>query len=113
MIREELIFVGTCDIAGHVRGKGFPASEIEARHKKGIGWTHSNLMQTAFGPILNTPFGTGDDLMVVPETRTPRCGSISAMALRLSISSSATSATPTARPGSAARASSCAAPSRR
>jgi hypothetical protein len=29
MLREELIFVGTCDIAGHVRGKGFPARELE------------------------------------------------------------------------------------
>jgi glutamine synthetase len=67
MLREELIFVGTCDIAGHVRGKGFPASELPARRKKGIGWTHSNLMQTAFGPILDTPFGTGGDLMVVPD----------------------------------------------
>ena len=67
MLREELIFVGTCDIAGHVRGKGFPARELQARKKKGIGWTHSNLMQTAFGPILDTPFGTGGDLMVVPD----------------------------------------------
>ena len=67
MLREGLIFVGTCDIAGHVRGKGFPASELHARRKTGIGWTHSNLMQTAFGPILDTPFGTGGDLMVVPD----------------------------------------------
>jgi len=67
MLREELIFVGTCDIAGHVRGKGFPARELAARKRKGIGWTHSNLMQTAFGPILDTPFGTGGDLMVVPD----------------------------------------------
>jgi glutamine synthetase len=67
MLREGLIFVGTCDIAGHVRGKGFPASELEARRKTGIGWTHSNLMQTAFGPIFDTPFGTGGDLMIVPD----------------------------------------------
>jgi glutamine synthetase len=67
MLREELVFVGTCDIAGHVRGKGFPASEIEARRSKGVGWTHSNLMQTAFGPILDTPFGTAGDLMIVPD----------------------------------------------
>jgi glutamine synthetase len=67
MLREGLIFVGTCDIAGHVRGKGFPASELETRRKKGIGWTHSNLMQTAFGPIFDTPFGTGGDLMIVPD----------------------------------------------
>ena len=65
MLREELIFVGTCDIAGLVRGKGFPAAELPARRKTGIGWTHSNLMQTCFGPIFDTPFGTGGDLMIV------------------------------------------------
>lgn len=70
MLREDLIFVGTCDIAGIVRGKGFPARELQARRKTGIGWTHSNLMQTCFGPILDTPFGTGGDLMIVPE---PSC----------------------------------------
>jgi glutamine synthetase len=67
MLREELIFVATCDIAGHVRGKGFPASELEARRRKGVGWTHSNIMQTAFGPIWDTPFGTAGDLMIVPD----------------------------------------------
>ena len=67
MLREELIFVGTCDIAGLVRGKGFPAPELPGRRKTGIGWTHSNLMQTCFGPILDTPFGTGGDLMIVPD----------------------------------------------
>ena len=67
MLREDLIFVGTCDIAGHVRGKGFPASELAARKKQGIGWTHTNMMQNAFGAILDTPFGTGGDLMVVPD----------------------------------------------
>lgn len=67
MLREGLLFVGTCDIAGHVRGKGFPASVLAARRKKGIDWTHSNLMHTAFGPIFDTPFGTGGDLMIVPD----------------------------------------------
>jgi glutamine synthetase len=67
MQAEELTFVGTCDIAGLVRGKGFPSSEIEHRRKKGIGWTHTNVMQTCFGPIFDTPFGTGGDLMIVPD----------------------------------------------
>ncbi|MBN8927224.1 MAG: hypothetical protein BGO51_01275 [Rhodospirillales bacterium 69-11] len=67
MLRESLIFVGTCDIAGHVRGKGFPARELDARRRKGVGWTHSNLMQSAFGDIFQTPFGTGGDLMIVPD----------------------------------------------
>ena len=70
MIREDLVFVGTCDIAGHVRGKGFPACDLDARRRKGVGWTHSNLMQIAFGPILDTPFGTGGDLMIVPDCST-------------------------------------------
>jgi glutamine synthetase len=67
MLQEELVFVGTCDIGGLVRGKGFPASELKRRRKTGIGWTHSNLMQTCFGPIFDTPFGTGGDLMIVPD----------------------------------------------
>jgi glutamine synthetase len=67
MLREGLIFVGTCDIAGLVRGKGFPARALKSRAKSGVGWTHSNLMQTCFGPIFDTPFGTGGDLMIVPD----------------------------------------------
>jgi len=67
MLREELIFVGTCDIAGHVRGKAFPARDLDSRRRRGIGWTHSNVMQTAFGPIFDTPFGTAGDLMIVPD----------------------------------------------
>lgn len=67
MLHEELTFVGTCDIGGLVRGKGFPSSELKRRRKTGIGWTHSNLMQTCFGPIFDTPFGTGGDLMIVPD----------------------------------------------
>jgi glutamine synthetase len=39
----------------------------QASSKRGAGWTHSNLMQTAFGPIFDTPFGTGGDLMIVPD----------------------------------------------
>jgi glutamine synthetase len=67
MIREELVFVATCDISGHVRGKGFPARELKARLAKGIGWTGSNLMMSPQGPIFDTPFGTAGDLMIVPD----------------------------------------------
>ena len=31
MIREELVMVCYCDIAGQVRGKGFPAAELDSR----------------------------------------------------------------------------------
>jgi glutamine synthetase len=67
MIREELVFVATCDISGHVRGKGFPARELPGRLRKGIGWTGSNLMMSPAGPIWDTPFGTAGDLMIVPD----------------------------------------------
>ena len=67
MKREELIFVGTCDLAGLVRGKGFPAADLPARLRKGVGLTHSNIMMSAFGPIYETPFGTEGDLMLVPD----------------------------------------------
>jgi glutamine synthetase len=67
MIREELIFVATCDISGLTRGKGFPARELPLRLKKGVGWTGSNLMMSPFGPIWDTPFGTAGDFMIVPD----------------------------------------------
>ena len=60
MIREPLVFVGTCDLAGLVRGKGFPAQELPARLRRGVGLTHSNIMMSPFGPIYDTPFGTKD-----------------------------------------------------
>ena len=70
MEREPLVFVGTCDLAGLVRGKGFPLADLAVRLKKGIGLTHSNIMMSAFGPILDTPFGTAGDLMLVPDAAT-------------------------------------------
>jgi glutamine synthetase len=70
MKREPLVFVGTCDLAGLVRGKGFPASELPRRLKKGVGLTHSNIMMSPFGPIYETPFGTEGDLMLVPDPST-------------------------------------------
>jgi glutamine synthetase len=68
--REPLIFVGTCDLAGLVRGKGFPAAELPRRLRKGVGLTHSNIMMSPFGTLYDTPFGTEGDLMLVPDPST-------------------------------------------
>src|SRR5947209_2449051 len=68
--RENLVFVGSCDLAGIVRGKGFPARELPARLRRGVGLTHSNIMMSPFGPIYETPFGTAGDLMLVPDETT-------------------------------------------
>ncbi len=70
MRQEELVFVGICDLAGLVRGKGFPATELDGRLRQGIGLTPSNIMISAFGPILATPFGTTGDLVMMPDPTT-------------------------------------------
>lgn len=67
MIPEALAFIGTSDLAGLVRGKSVPLSELPGRMGRGVGIAPSNLMLSAFGPILETPFGTTGDLMLVPD----------------------------------------------
>ena len=67
---EPLIFVGTCDLAGLVRGKGFAQTELSQRLREGVGLAPSNIMMSPFGPILDTPYGTEGDLMLVPDTST-------------------------------------------
>ncbi len=41
--------------------------ELRGAAPQGYRLDPSNLMQTAFGPILDTPFGTAGDLMIVPD----------------------------------------------
>lgn len=67
MTPEPLIFAATCDLAGHVRGKAFPAQDLTGRLQSGVGYTGSNIMLSAFGPIYATPFGTKGDLKLVPD----------------------------------------------
>ena len=69
MERERLIFVGTCDLAGIVRGKGFPEAAQSQRLRQGVGLAPRNIMMSAFGPIYDTPYGTAGDLMLVPDPR--------------------------------------------
>src|SRR3954464_5430973 len=67
---EPLVFLGTCDLAGLVRGKGFPAADLPSRMRVGVGLSPSNIMMSAFGPILETPFGTEGEVMLVPDPGT-------------------------------------------
>ena len=73
MNREALIMVCTCEIAGRVRGKGFPASSLAQRLKTGVGWVPTNTMISCFGPIGDTPFGATGDLILVPDEKTEVC----------------------------------------
>ncbi len=70
MMHENLVFAGTCDFAGLVRGKAFPAVELEQKLRQGIGTTASNIMISAFGPIHATPFGTTGDILIMPDAET-------------------------------------------
>ena len=70
MKRESLIMVCTCEMAGRVRGKGFPASSRAQRMKTGVGWVPTNSMISCFGPIGDTPFGATGDLILVPDETT-------------------------------------------
>ncbi len=66
--RDRIVTIACSDIAGQVRGKGFPASQLEKRRRFGVGWTPTNVMINCFGRIPATPFGSTGDLMLVPAT---------------------------------------------
>ena len=55
--RSQLIFAATCDLAGKVRGKAFPKSDLERRLKRGMGWVPTNVQINCFDGIGETPFG--------------------------------------------------------
>ncbi|MEM8730788.1 MAG: glutamine synthetase family protein [Pseudomonadota bacterium] len=62
-----LIFAATCDLAGKVRGKAFPANELERRLVRGVGWTPTNVQITCFDAIADSPFGALGDLLLIPD----------------------------------------------
>ena len=66
----ELVFVGMCDLSGHVRGKAMPLADLAARAGRGVGIVPSAIMMSAFGPIHDTPYGTLGDLALVPDLST-------------------------------------------
>ena len=48
-----LIYAATCDLAGKVRGKAFPAADIDRRLRRGVGWTPTNVQINCFDGITN------------------------------------------------------------
>ncbi|TNF60655.1 MAG: glutamine synthetase, partial [Rhodobacteraceae bacterium] len=67
MTRIPLIFAATCDLAGKVRGKAFPADQLEKRIRRGVGWTPTNVQITCFDRIAESPFGALGDLLLIPD----------------------------------------------
>ena len=65
-----LIFAATCDLAGKVRGKACPASDLGRRLERGVGWTPTNVQINCFDGIADSPFGALGDLLLVPDEGT-------------------------------------------
>src|SRR5580698_3608971 len=70
MQREQIVFVGTSDLSGHFRGKSFPAADLTARLKRGVGLAPTNIFISAFGPIQTTTFGTVGEVFLIPDPET-------------------------------------------
>ena len=70
MQREPMIFIGTSDLSGHFRGKSFPAADLPARLKRGVGLAPTNIFISAFGPIQMTTFGTQGEVVLIPDSTT-------------------------------------------
>ena len=64
-----LIFAATCDLAGKVRGKAFPESQLEKRVVRGVGWTPTNVQINCFDGIADSPFGSLGDLLLIPDAQ--------------------------------------------
>ncbi|MEO0427265.1 MAG: glutamine synthetase family protein [Pseudomonadota bacterium] len=65
-----LIFAATCDLSGKVRGKAFPAADLERRLIRGVGWTPTNVQINCFDGIGESPFGALGDLLLIPDPAT-------------------------------------------
>ena len=70
LLPDELVFIGMCDLSGHVRGKSMLLADLASRAARGVGIVPSAIMMSAFGPILETPYGTRGDLALVPDLGT-------------------------------------------
>ena len=51
MTPKPLIFAATSDLSGKVRGKAFPADQLEKRLVRGVGWTPTNVLINCFDGI--------------------------------------------------------------
>lgn len=65
-----LIFAAMSDFGGKVRGKAFPADQLDNRLERGVGWVPTNVMITCFDTIGESPFGSLGDLLLVPDPAT-------------------------------------------
>ena len=70
MLGEPLTMFCYSDLAGQIRGKGFPSQLIEQKLSRGMGWTPTNLMFTVMGTIADSPWQSFGDITLMPDPRT-------------------------------------------
>ncbi len=70
MKSEAIIYACCSDISGKLRGKGFPAADLDARIQHGVGWTPTNVQITCFDTIADSPYGALGDVLLVPDPAT-------------------------------------------
>ncbi len=64
---EPLVMACVSDVAGQLRGKGFPLADIGKRRKGGVGWTPTNVQITCFDTIAPSPYGAAGDVVLWPD----------------------------------------------
>lgn len=67
---DDIVMICICDYAGQVKGKGFRGKDLKSRLRSGIGLAPSNLMITAFGQIVDTPWGPRGEVIMMPAPET-------------------------------------------
>lgn len=61
------LFVATCDLSAHVRGRAVPRSRAVEALRTGTGWVPANLAIGASGHLTDNEFGSAGDLRLVPD----------------------------------------------
>lgn len=70
MSQGSVVYACVSDLAGKIRGKGFPAADLEKRARRGIGWAPTNAQITCFDAIAESPFGALGDMLIRPDAQT-------------------------------------------
>lgn len=70
MIGDDVVFACVADMAGKTRGKGVPEADLDKAVRRGLGWAPTNMLQTCFDAIADTPFGAVGERYLRPDPAT-------------------------------------------
>ena len=64
---EELVFFGWPDLAGLMRGRAFPAADLDQRLETGIGWVPVAQAISPLSTLAPSPWGALGDVWLAPD----------------------------------------------